>query len=68
MEKGIRFTAILFVFTVVLCIFCYSTGYYQTTTHEETTTSATVNENDEKEKIVDTQADETPAQTTVKEK
>ena len=63
MEKAIRFAAILFVFTVVLCIFCYQTGYYQTTTRENTTTSAVETESVEDDKTV--KSDETPMQKAV---
>ena len=41
MEKLMKFTAVLFVFTVVLCIFCYNSEDYVAKTHTTTTVSTT---------------------------
>ncbi len=58
MEKLMKFTAVLFVFTVILCIFCYNSEDYVAKTHTTTTVSTEAESNvnvknaeDEKDKV-----------------
>lgn len=57
MEKLMKFTAVLFVFTVILCIFCYNSEDYVAKTHTTTTVSEEA-ENIADVKNIDAETDE----------
>ncbi len=56
MEKLMKFTAVLFVFTVILCVFCYNSEDYVAKTH--TTTVSTETESIADVENVNAEADE----------